>query len=340
MAFISQRWRSRARQQLRGPRRARWIADAEKAIDSRHIVPITPSLQRPDAIAALLAPRSPERLCWTLSENPNLDAKSEVLSRALHRIVGSGFVSFISCEPGKLAYFEGEGPGVRFILRRIDRPAKLGKVMLGPGGTSVAGLGRIATDPAIDMSLRCGAVWKLGRLRDPAARLPLLEALDHRDARLRGEAARSLGVLRDGRTTPRLNEVLHTDPDPTVRQSALDALGMIGGRRAIRALTDVLKNELEDPAIRAKAAEGLGTCNAQNAVPDLIAALEDRQPEVRFWSAFALGILQSGAALPRLERLAIEDRASIPEWGSVASAAREATDMIHLDSPQKAARPQ
>jgi hypothetical protein len=121
-AFISQRWRSRARHQLGSRRRARWMSDAEKAIDPRYVVPIAPSLQSPDAIAALLTSRSGEMLSWTMSENPNWDAKSEILSRALHRIVGSGFVSFISCEPGKLAYFEGEGPSVRFILRRTDVP--------------------------------------------------------------------------------------------------------------------------------------------------------------------------------------------------------------------------
>jgi hypothetical protein len=57
-----------------------------------------------------------------MSENSEWDAKSEILTRALHRIVGSGFVSLISCEPGKLVYFEGEGPSVRFILRRTDAP--------------------------------------------------------------------------------------------------------------------------------------------------------------------------------------------------------------------------
>jgi hypothetical protein len=121
-AFISQRWRSRARQQLRSGRRAKWISDAEKAIDPHYVVPIAPALQRADAIAALLTSRSGEMVCWTMSENPDWDAKSEILSRALHRIVASGFVSFISCEPGKLAYFEGEGPSVRFILRRTDGP--------------------------------------------------------------------------------------------------------------------------------------------------------------------------------------------------------------------------
>jgi hypothetical protein len=122
VAFISQRWRSRARQQLRSRHRAKWISDAEKAIDPRYVVRIAPSLQSPDAIAALLTPRSGAIVCWTMSENPDWDARPEILSRALHRIVASGFVSFISCEPGKLAYFEGEGPSVRFILRRTDGP--------------------------------------------------------------------------------------------------------------------------------------------------------------------------------------------------------------------------
>jgi hypothetical protein len=33
-------------------------------------------------------------------------------------VVGSSSGTFVSCIPGRLAYFEGEDPGARFILLR------------------------------------------------------------------------------------------------------------------------------------------------------------------------------------------------------------------------------
>jgi hypothetical protein len=40
------------------------------------------------------------------------------LDIALKQIVGYEFGTIVNCVPGKLAYFEGEGPKHRFILER------------------------------------------------------------------------------------------------------------------------------------------------------------------------------------------------------------------------------
>ena len=54
--------------------------------------------------------------CYLVSEDPALDAQRLSLSEALNRIVGKGMGTLLSCVPGKLAYFEGEGPSDRYIL--------------------------------------------------------------------------------------------------------------------------------------------------------------------------------------------------------------------------------
>jgi hypothetical protein len=75
-----------------------------------------------DATAAgierlLLAAGAPRR-CYVLSENANIDGNDLNLREALDKVVGGGMGTFLSCIPGRLAYFEGEGPQERFVLSR------------------------------------------------------------------------------------------------------------------------------------------------------------------------------------------------------------------------------
>lgn len=71
------------------------------------------SIQR--LLVGLGAPSS----CYLISENSEFDATQMDLKRALKLVVGSGFGTLITCEPGLLGYFEGEEPGDRVILKRI-----------------------------------------------------------------------------------------------------------------------------------------------------------------------------------------------------------------------------
>ena len=57
-------------------------------------------------------------LCHVISSNAELDGCDMPLRDALALAVGSGFGTFISCVPGQLAYFEGEGPSYRYICHR------------------------------------------------------------------------------------------------------------------------------------------------------------------------------------------------------------------------------
>jgi HEAT repeat protein len=90
------------------------------------------------------------------------------------------------------------------------------------------------------------------------------------------------------------------------------------------------------------AAESLAYCFAHEAVRDLIAGLHDQTPEVRFWSAFALGFMKAKPALVELERLATTDDAEVPGWWSVSKEAAWAIAEIKApaadETPEENAR--
>jgi hypothetical protein len=77
---------------------------------------IPPNDQNASAIEALLVNLGVETECYVLSENSKLDGKLMPLREALNEIVGFQMASLMSCNPGAIAYYEGEGKNCRFIL--------------------------------------------------------------------------------------------------------------------------------------------------------------------------------------------------------------------------------
>jgi hypothetical protein len=55
-------------------------------------------------------------MCWVISEEGDLDGKELLLSKVMQEILGRGMGTFLSCLPGRLAYFESEDG--RWILER------------------------------------------------------------------------------------------------------------------------------------------------------------------------------------------------------------------------------
>jgi HEAT repeat protein len=175
---------------------------------------------------------------------------------------------------------------------------------------------------------RARAGWLLGRLGSDRAVEHLTAALRDPDARLRAEAARSLGTLGDPRAVPDLVETLRKDTDPDARMSAAHALGLVGDDRVVDPLLEKLADRDENPRVRGAVAEALAGPQVRRAVPHLIAALGDASVEVRFWAAFALGELGDPKALGALERLAQTDRSTLPGWRTVGEEATAAIENI------------
>lgn len=157
-----------------------------------------------------------------------------------------------------------------------------------------------------DPSLRYYSAWWLGRfrVRDPIAIAALLEALEDNTDRssdggypLRRNAAKALGKLGDLQVVPALVKALACD-DYYVRESAAQSLEMLGDRRGIEPLMQLLtggvaeaqrvlgKPHLTQPyeAI----IEALGSLGATEAIPLIEPFLEHFQEKVQYASARAL----------------------------------------------------
>lgn len=65
--------------------------------------------------AHLKAKRAPAE-CVLLAEDDELDGQRLPLGDALEAVIGRGMGAFISCLPGRLAFYEGEDAGVRYVL--------------------------------------------------------------------------------------------------------------------------------------------------------------------------------------------------------------------------------
>jgi len=66
----------------------------------------------------LLKSKNAPETCYVISSNSALDKKTLLLKDATKDLFCSGVDYFLSCIPGKLAYFEGEEPKCRFILQK------------------------------------------------------------------------------------------------------------------------------------------------------------------------------------------------------------------------------
>jgi HEAT repeat protein len=171
----------------------------------------------------------------------------------------------------------------------------------------------------------------------------LLRELAHGDEAVRWEAARELAHKRDAATLRRLESLLQ-DGDDEARGAAAYVLGFSGKPELAPALARVLANRLETPTVRAYAAEGLGHLLQYETVlaevrGAVLLGLRDAEPEVRFWSAFAAGVLELLESRPYLERLAATDRTPVKGWWTVAEEAEWAMRVLDGDPDPPQPRP-
>ena len=75
-------------------------------------------MQESAVIAERLRDAGAPEKCWAMSSNPDIDGRAMQLDEALDETVGSTFGTLLICIPGHLAYFEGEEPGERYLLKR------------------------------------------------------------------------------------------------------------------------------------------------------------------------------------------------------------------------------
>ena len=119
--FIVGDWRSRFRESLApGKRRGKLRSQLPhfSHLDPRFATVVPQSEQRGAALAAVLREKGASDLCYLLSEDSDLDGREVTLDEALAKVVDEAthLATFISCVPGRLAYFHGEDPESRYLL--------------------------------------------------------------------------------------------------------------------------------------------------------------------------------------------------------------------------------
>jgi len=85
--------------------------------DQRFLHPIEGDTKR---ICKILRDSGAPEQCYVFSEWDEIDGKEMNLAEALAACVGYGMGTVLSCVPGRLAFYEAEGPGHRFILKRRE----------------------------------------------------------------------------------------------------------------------------------------------------------------------------------------------------------------------------
>ena len=153
------------------------------------------------------------------------------------------------------------------------------------------------------------------------ARRRLVRALSsHADDR-RWKAATALARVDDPGTLRRVERLLESRAEDHGRAAAAYVLGFSGSSDAAAVLARRLADTDESTMVRAHAAEALGHLLQHQPVlaeirTAIVRCLRDPEPDVRFWSAFAAGVLSLQESRPQLERLK-DDAAAIDGWWTV-----------------------
>lgn len=160
-----------------------------------------------------------------------------------------------------------------------------------------------------DARVRKDAALSLGALSDKRAVAPLIGALRDPDSGVRRAAALSLGVLRAKGAAGVIAGVLLSDPDWSARRMAAFTLGVLGDT----ALVGSLAKALRDPSakVRGAACRALGQIGDKEAVAALGELRIDPEIAVRFDAAAAVLKLNEVKGRPLMQRLLDEGR--LPE---------------------------
>ena len=149
----------------------------------------------------------------------------------------------------------------------------------------------------------------------------LVRQLAGHDEAKRWQAATELSQVDDPRALRGVRAVLDRNGDEAARAAAVYVLGFAGEEDDVEVLARQLSDRNESPLVRAYAAEALGHLLQHRLVPAearvaVARSLHDPSPEVRFWSAFAVGVLGLKEARSQLERLTTDD-ARVEGWWTV-----------------------
>lgn len=153
-----------------------------------------------------------------------------------------------------------------------------------------------------DKNIKQDAARELGERKVKDATGAIIDSLNDPDIDVRVALIWALGEINDPRSVKPMASLLK-DSNGRIRTSSLNALGKIEGPAAKDALINALAQG-NDYRVRLEAAYTLGDINADEAVPNLIVLLNDKNEYVRQAATRALGELKKKDAVePLLKRL-------------------------------------
>jgi hypothetical protein len=118
-SFVLPERQSRYLELLSKPKRRKDVTSALshfKHLDVRDAFQIPAASRLASGILALLKSKGAPDSCFVVSEAAEIDGKEVELGEALEFVFGRGIGTFLSCIPGRLAYFEDEDGN--FLLER------------------------------------------------------------------------------------------------------------------------------------------------------------------------------------------------------------------------------
>ncbi len=104
----------------KGRRKLRGALPHLNDLDPRFASRVPEQQQSAVDIEKLLRRAGSGETCNVFSEDPDEDAVEAELGQALRQVVGGGLGAIVVCVPGRLAYYEGEESGERYVLKRED----------------------------------------------------------------------------------------------------------------------------------------------------------------------------------------------------------------------------
>lgn len=170
--------------------------------------------------------------------------------------------------------------------------------------------------------VRAAAAHALACVDAPGVSEALHTALQDTDAWVRYFAAQSIGRRRDASRFEDLATLVDRDPARQVRVAAIEAIGAVGGRKAIDVLASLVSSP--DADVAASALRSIGTIEGDAAMPVLRDALRSPDPRRRAAASEALAMAGSGDAVTALQWTASADadphvsRAAIEGLGTIA----------------------
>jgi HEAT repeats len=175
---------------------------------------------------------------------------------------------------------------------------------------------------------------RLGKIRIASP----IERLNGRSSIDVFEAAKEI-LNKDDRDT--LRSVIHTlrhGKRVVNRTAAAYALNLMRGKSVIPALEKSFGNLKEHPKVRGQAAESLAHSHREKSHRLLRQNLSDPSKDVRFWCAYALGVMGDGEAIAPLRELVGKDHRVVRGFWSVSREAKAAVRMIQREMRKKRGR--